>query len=109
MNRTEVQKLARLLREKYQVILDQKPLAIGVHRSITEFEGLSKTAIKKIMLFFTHHPKYLKATAQEGRRYHLDGTVSGHITKEQMEHAQRMIELQQAKIKARLYIKEESA
>ncbi|MBK1726807.1 ProQ/FINO family protein [Halorhodospira neutriphila] len=71
------------------------PLAIGEHAPIHETAraegGPEPWAIRAALQSWTHHPKYLKALAQQHTRRHVDGSEAEPVTAEQAERARRQL------------------
>ena len=76
--------------EKYEVLKTRKPLAIGAYSelfAITNNRRLTSFVLGKC----TRNSRYLKALAEGGMRFHLDGTEFGEVSKEHQEDALKKI------------------
>jgi len=76
--------------EKYEVLKTRKPLAIGAYGelfAITNNRRLTSFVLGKC----TRNSRYLKALAEGGMRFHLDGTEFGEVSKEHQEDALKKI------------------
>jgi sRNA-binding protein len=76
--------------EKYEVLKTRKPLAIGAYGellAITNDPLLTTFILGKCV----RDSRYLKALAEGGMRFHLDGTEFGEISKEHQEDALKKI------------------
>ncbi len=76
--------------EKYEVLKTRKPLAIGAYGellAITNDPRLTSFVLGKCV----RDSRYLKALAEGGMRFHLDGTEFGEVSKEHQEDALKKI------------------
>jgi sRNA-binding protein len=76
--------------EKYEVLKTRKPLAIGAYGellAITNDPLLTTFILGKCV----RDSRYLKALAEGGMRFHLDGTEFGEVSKEHQEDALKKI------------------
>lgn len=92
-----------LLHETYPELFDlqaAKPLKIGIHVSLAEDGKLSKTKIRRALNFYVQQLSYIRAVAQGGKRYDLNGEA-GEVSAEDMAHAQARVADIEAKRKAR--------
>ena len=82
----------QLLRTRFAVFKDYKPLAIGildeVQPQVTEF---SRTRLRRALHAHVNHMRYLKAVAAGGNRLHLDGSEAGEITEEAVSYSKECL------------------
>lgn len=72
------------LAAQYAVIRDNKPLALGIHKTIKERAPETNAGeLRVAMRIHTSSTRYLKALLAGKERYNLDGAVEGEITDEQ--------------------------
>lgn len=75
--------LERLCKE-FPVFRDHLPLAIGIHKTLTErVPGLAKGHVWSAMQQHTGSTRYLKALVENAPRFDLDGNAVGTVTAEQ--------------------------
>lgn len=75
--------LERLYKE-FPVFRDHLPLAIGIHKTLTErVPGLAKGQVWSAMQQHTGSTRYLKALVENAPRFDLDGNATGTVTAEQ--------------------------
>ncbi len=92
-----------LLHDTYPELFDlqaAKPLKIGIHVSLAEDGKLSKTKIRRALNYYVQQLNYIRAVAQGGKRYDLNGEA-GEVSAEDMAHAQARVTDIEAKRKAR--------
>ena len=73
---------------------DYQPLALGIEKSLFRFIAehhisASKRVVQKLLKRHTSAQPYLDNVLQETRRYELDGTPSGELSKLDKDYAQR--------------------
>lgn len=74
--------------ERYPVIRDGKPLALGVHTAIAaQMPDASSAQLKLALRIHTASTRYLKALSLGGARFDLEGNPSGEVTVEQRDLA----------------------
>lgn len=62
---------------------DCPPLAIGIHKEIKQrLSDLDDAELRTVLRRHTNSTKYLKAVAQNDKRFDLDGNAVGEITTE---------------------------
>ncbi len=72
------------LSQRYAVIKEGKPLAVGIHKAIIAIEpDISVPQLKVALKRHTNSTRYLKAVATGADRYDLAGAVAGNVTEEQ--------------------------
>jgi ProP effector len=72
----------------YAVFRECKPLAIGIHKAISEkTPDIDRGQLRSAMKIHTAATRYLKALASAEVRYDLDGNAAGEVTAEQREQA----------------------
>lgn len=75
--------LDRLYAE-FPAFRDYRPLAIGIHKALTErFPDLDKGQARTALHFHTGTTRYLKAIVEGAPRCDLDGNAAGVVTAEQ--------------------------
>ena len=76
------------LGERYPVIRDVKPLALGIHTAIsTQMPDVAGPPLKVALRIHTASTRYLKALALGGQRFDLEGNPSGEVTDAQRDLA----------------------
>jgi ProP effector len=79
--------LERLYAE-FPVFRDHQPLAIGIHKALTErFPDLDRGQVRTAMHFHTGTTRYLKAIVEGAPRLDLDGNATTVVTAEQQAQA----------------------
>lgn len=85
--------LLRELQEKYAVLRDAQPLAIGIDKQlIAQQPEISRKALRIALGIHTNSLRYLKAMKKADERFDLEGKPAGAVTEEQRAHAAAMLE-----------------
>ncbi len=73
-----------LLKERYSVIAENKPLGVGIHQKIIDANpDIKPFAVKRALQWHTGSPHYLNNIISMSYRYNLDGTEAESISAEQ--------------------------
>lgn len=76
------------LSERYAVLRDCQPLALGIHKTIKErMPEVDAAQLRSAMKIHTATTRYLKALVIGKERFDLDGQPAGEVTEEQREVA----------------------
>lgn len=79
--------LDRLYAE-FPVFRDYQPLAIGIHKALTErFPDIDKGQVRTALHFHTRTTRYLKAVVEGAPRHDLDCNAASAVTAEQQAQA----------------------
>lgn len=85
--------LLKELQEKYPVLRDAQPLAIGIDKQlIARQPEISRKSLRIALGIHTNSLRYLKAMKKASNRFDLDGNPAGDVTEEQRTHAATMLE-----------------
>ena len=80
--------LLETLSANFAVFREARPLALGIHKAISERMPEVDTAqLRLAMRMHTASTRYLKALLATGERFDLDGNPAGEVTPEQREVA----------------------
>jgi sRNA-binding protein len=80
---------------KYEVFRRFRPLAIGIDQALTaELPQFDPTLVARVLANHCRRPRYIKALAQGGKRFGLDGKPVGQVTPEEQEVARQNPALQ---------------
>ncbi|MFN7710655.1 MAG: ProQ/FINO family protein [Holosporales bacterium] len=81
-----------LLKERYTVIAESKPLGVGIHQNIIDANSdIKPFAVRRALQWHTGSPQYLKNIIEHTHRVHLDGSEAEPITEEQREVARKTL------------------
>ncbi len=85
--------LLKELQEKYPVLRDVQPLAIGIDKQlIAQQPEISRKALRIALGIHTNSLRYLKVMKKASERFDLEGKAAGAVTEEQRAHAAAMLE-----------------
>jgi len=80
---------------KYEVFRRFRPLAIGIDQALTaELPQFDPALVARVLANHCRRPRYIKALAQGGKRFGLDGKPAGQVTPEEQEVARQNPALQ---------------
>ncbi|NJD33966.1 MAG: ProQ activator of osmoprotectant transporter prop [Betaproteobacteria bacterium] len=80
--------LLETISAKFAIFRECRPLALGIHKAISERMPEVDTAqLRLAMRMHTASTRYLKALLASGERFDLDGKPAGEVTAEQREVA----------------------
>ncbi|MDN0084331.1 ProQ/FINO family protein [Crenobacter sp. SG2305] len=80
---------------KYDVFRRFRPLAIGIDQAlVAELPQFDPALIARVLANHCRRPRYIKALAQGGKRFGLDGKPVGQVTAEEQEVARQNPALQ---------------
>jgi len=85
------------LRSEYLVLRTNTPLAVGIRPELIEVINLNSRNSRKVIRLICSSDAYLRNLAKGGDRFNLDGTVSGKITPDEMEHAKEKLDAMESK------------
>lgn len=84
--------LLKEFQEKFEVIRESKPLAIGVDKQLFErFPEVSRRSLRTALGIHTNSIRYLKAMSNATVRYDLDGQEAGEVEPAHLEHAAKAL------------------
>jgi ProP effector len=85
--------LLKELQEKYPVLREVQPLAIGIDKQlIAQQPEINRKALRIALGIHTNSIRYLKAMKKASNRFDLEGKPAGDVTEEQRAHASAMLE-----------------
>ncbi|MCW3480170.1 ProQ/FinO family protein [Neisseriaceae bacterium JH1-16] len=80
---------------KYEVFRRFRPLAIGIDQTlVAALPQFDPTLVARVLANHCRRPRYIKALAQGGKRFGLDGKPVGQVTPEEQEVARQNPALQ---------------
>lgn len=86
-----VSRILRAIKEKFPILAEHKPLAIGVRKRI--IKGHPRKQACQAVHSITRSRRYLEAMVAEGAvRYRLNGEVAYPVMDHHREHAQRLLD-----------------
>ncbi len=84
--------LLKDLQDKFEVIRECMPLAIGTDKQLFErFPEVSRKSLRTALGIHTNSMRYLKAMANATVRYDLDGQSVGEVDPAHLEHASKTL------------------
>lgn len=84
--------LLKELQEKFEVIRECMPLAIGTDKQLFErVPEVSRKSLRNALGIHTNSMRYLKAMANAKARYDLDGQEVGEVDPAHLEHASKTL------------------
>lgn len=85
--------LLKELQEKFAVLRDAQPLAIGIDKQLIALQPeINRKALRIALGIHTNSLRYLKAMKKATNRFDLEGNPAGEVTEEQRAHAATVLE-----------------
>lgn len=82
----------QLLRTRFAVFQDYKPLAVGILNEVqSQVCEFSRTRLRRALHMHVSHMRYLKAVAAGGNRLHLNGSPADEITEEAVRYSKECL------------------
>jgi ProP effector len=80
--------LLKSLQEKYPVLGEFKPLAVGIDKQLRAREAaLDRKTLRLALGMHTHSFRYLKSMEKAARRFNLDGSPAEEVSEEHRRYA----------------------
>lgn len=88
----DARKLLKTLQERFPVLRECRPLAIGVDKQIiAQVPDVNRKLLRIALGMHTRSVPYLKAMEKATARFDLDGNVAGEVPQEHRKHAADML------------------
>lgn len=92
----QLRPLLRALRSRSPAFRNTLPLAVGISAAVLNLApdlGVSRVTLRRVLMFWTARPAYLKALATPGAvRHSLDGTPGDPVSADHRDHAQQALQ-----------------